>query len=95
MNLDFSPEDLAFRDEVRTFIAQNYPAEVRAKQDAGEELGREDFLAWHRILGEEGRLVHPVLAGGVRRPGLDPDPEVHLRRGAAPAPAPCRSCRSG
>ena len=26
MDLDFSPEDLAFRDEVRAFIDENYPA---------------------------------------------------------------------
>jgi hypothetical protein len=38
VNLDYSPEDLAFRDEVRAFIAAEYPAELRAKQDAGEEL---------------------------------------------------------
>ena len=54
MNLDFSAEDLAFRDEVRTFIEETYPPEVKAKQDSGEELGREDFLAWHRILGARG-----------------------------------------
>ena len=36
MNLDFSPEDLAFRDEVRAFIAENYPDQLRGKQDEGE-----------------------------------------------------------
>jgi alkylation response protein AidB-like acyl-CoA dehydrogenase len=54
MNLDFSPEDLAFRAEVRRFIDENYPAEVRARQESGEELGREDFMSWHRILGAKG-----------------------------------------
>ena len=38
MNLDFSPEDLAFRDEVRAFIAENYPAGLRDKQEEGEEM---------------------------------------------------------
>jgi len=66
MNLDFSPEDLAFRDEVRRFIEENYPAAVRAKQESGEELGREDFLAWHRILGARGwsAPAWPVEYGG-------------------------------
>ena len=50
MDIDFSPEDLAFRDEVRAFIAENYPAELRGKQDEGDELAKEDFLSWHRIL---------------------------------------------
>ena len=32
MNLDFTPEENAFRDEVRTFIRDNYPAELRKAQ---------------------------------------------------------------
>ena len=59
MNLDFSPEDLAFRDEVRAFIAANYPVSLRGKQDEGEELAKEDFLAWHRVLAAKG-WVKPV-----------------------------------
>jgi alkylation response protein AidB-like acyl-CoA dehydrogenase len=54
MNLDFSAEDIAFRDEVRRFIEHEYPADVRARQERGEQLGREDYLAWHRILGRRG-----------------------------------------
>ncbi len=54
MNLDFSADDIAFRDEVRRFIDAYYPPELRAKQERGEELGREDFLSWHRILGARG-----------------------------------------
>jgi alkylation response protein AidB-like acyl-CoA dehydrogenase len=54
MNLDFSADDLAFRDEIRRFIEENYPAELRARQESGEELGREDFMSWHRILGRRG-----------------------------------------
>ena len=53
MNLDFSPEDLAFRDEVRAFIAENYPDQLRGKQDEGEELSKDDFLSWHRTLAAE------------------------------------------
>ncbi len=54
MDLSFSAEDLAFRDEVRAFIAERYPAALRGKQDEGEELSKEDFLSWHRILAEKG-----------------------------------------
>ncbi|HYE45057.1 MAG TPA: acyl-CoA dehydrogenase family protein, partial [Caulobacter sp.] len=54
MNLDFSPEDLAFRDEVRAFVAENYPEHLRAKADEGEELSKEDFLSWHKILARKG-----------------------------------------
>ena len=54
MNLDFSPEENAFRQEVRTFIAENYPAALRGKQDEGEEMKKEDFLSWHKILAKKG-----------------------------------------
>jgi alkylation response protein AidB-like acyl-CoA dehydrogenase len=66
MNLDFSPEDDAFRAEARAFIAESYPAGLRAKQDAREPLGREDFLAWHRILAAKGWVAPgwPVELGG-------------------------------
>ncbi|NBW75335.1 MAG: pimeloyl-CoA dehydrogenase large subunit [Sphingomonadaceae bacterium] len=66
MDIDFSPEDLAFRDEVRTFIAENYPADLRGKQDEGDELSKEDFLSWHRILHKKGWVAPawPVEYGG-------------------------------
>ncbi len=54
MNLDFSPEDVAFREEVRAFIAENYPKDLRAKQESGEPLGRDDYLAWHKVLAKKG-----------------------------------------
>jgi alkylation response protein AidB-like acyl-CoA dehydrogenase len=53
MDLQFSPEDIAFRDEVRAFIAENYPAELRGK-GGREDLSKEDYLAWHKILAKQG-----------------------------------------
>ena len=38
MNLDFTPEENAFRQEVRAFIKENYPPELRAAQDSGAPL---------------------------------------------------------
>ena len=66
MNLDFSPEDLAFRDEVRAFIEQNYPESLRGKQEEGDELGRDDFLSWNKILARKGWVAPgwPVEYGG-------------------------------
>ena len=54
MNLDFSPEDNAFRAEARAFLAENYPKALRDKQERGETLGKEDYLSWHRILAKKG-----------------------------------------
>ncbi|HPF23948.1 MAG: acyl-CoA dehydrogenase family protein [Hyphomonas sp.] len=53
MNLEFSPEEIAFREEVRTFIEENYPKEL-AGAGTREDLSREQFLAWHKILGKKG-----------------------------------------
>lgn len=66
MDMEFSPEDLAFQQEVRDFIAENYPADLRGKQDEGEELSKEDFLAWHKILYKKGWIAPawPVEYGG-------------------------------
>jgi len=54
VHLEFSPEDLAFQQEVRTFIAENYPADPRAKQDQGQETAKEDYLPWHPIRATKG-----------------------------------------
>ncbi|MFT5775600.1 acyl-CoA dehydrogenase family protein [Hyphomonas sp.] len=56
MNLDFSPQEVAFRDEVRTFITENYPKEL-AGVGTREDLTRDEFLAWHKILGKKGWSV--------------------------------------
>ncbi len=71
MDLNFSPADIAFRDEARTFIAENYPAHLKDKVDEGEELSKEDFLSWHRVLGKQGwaGVAWPKEYGG---PGWTP-----------------------
>ena len=66
MHLEFSPEDLAFQQEVRSFIAESYPAPLRGKQDEGDELSKEDFLSWHKVLAKKGWVAPawPVEYGG-------------------------------
>jgi alkylation response protein AidB-like acyl-CoA dehydrogenase len=66
MDMEFSADELAFRDEVRTFIADHYPEHLRGKQDEGEELSKEDFLSWHRVLAKKGWVAPawPVEYGG-------------------------------
>jgi alkylation response protein AidB-like acyl-CoA dehydrogenase len=70
MNLDFTAEEIAFRDEVRRFIADNYPAHLREKFSR-DDRDRDDFLAWHKILGKKGWAAPawPVEYGG---PGWTP-----------------------
>ena len=54
MNLSFSEEDLSFQNEVRSFIADNYPADIKNKMDNGIPLSKEDILTWQRILSKKG-----------------------------------------
>ena len=66
MQLEFSPAEIAFQKEVRTFIAENYPENLRSVQDEGHDLSKEDFLSWHRILAKKGWIAPawPVEYGG-------------------------------
>jgi alkylation response protein AidB-like acyl-CoA dehydrogenase len=66
MDLNFSAEDVAFRDEVRSFIADKYPAGLKSKSEEGEELSKADFLSWHKILAAKGwaGIAWPVEYGG-------------------------------
>jgi hypothetical protein len=56
MELTLSPEDAAFRDEVRAFIADNYPAEMRVP-NPDTDLSKEQMLLWHRILHKRGWIA--------------------------------------
>ncbi|RYG29789.1 MAG: pimeloyl-CoA dehydrogenase large subunit, partial [Burkholderiales bacterium] len=49
MDLSFTPEDIAFRQEVRTWLENDYPAELRGKFSR-DEYSKEDFLLWQRTL---------------------------------------------
>lgn len=66
MDLNLSPEDEAFRVEVRNWIKDNLPEPLRNKVADGYELGREDLLSWHRILAKKGWIAPawPVQWGG-------------------------------
>jgi alkylation response protein AidB-like acyl-CoA dehydrogenase len=50
MDLNYSPEELAFRDEVRDWLSNNLPPELKDKS----HLSREELLRWHRILAKKG-----------------------------------------
>ena len=54
MNLSFSEEDLKFQDEVRSFIAENYPADIKNKMDNGIPVSKDDIQNWQRILSKKG-----------------------------------------
>jgi alkylation response protein AidB-like acyl-CoA dehydrogenase len=54
MRLEFTEEEQAFREEVRAFLREKLPAEIRDKVLNGYELSREDHVLWQRTLHERG-----------------------------------------
>jgi alkylation response protein AidB-like acyl-CoA dehydrogenase len=66
MDLSFSPEDLRFRDEIRAFVARELPPAIKHKMQVGEELSREDYVTWQKIMNAHGYLAPnwPVEHGG-------------------------------
>ena len=66
MDLSYSPEELAFRNEVRAWLAANLPDDIRAKVLGYQHLSKDDFIRWHKILAAQGWSVPhwPVEWGG-------------------------------
>ncbi len=66
MDLNFSAEERAFRDEVRSFLETELPAALSAKVKSGKRLTKDDLETWHAILNKQGWLAEswPVEFGG-------------------------------
>ena len=66
MDLNYSPEESAFRDEVRTWLHEHLPEDLREKVVNYKELSKDDFLRWHKILAQQGWVAPewPVEWGG-------------------------------
>ncbi|MFF0491722.1 acyl-CoA dehydrogenase family protein [Nocardia sp. NPDC004068] len=66
MKLALSPDEVAFRDELRELYRTKIPAEIRDKIKYGRELSRDDIVTSHKILHEHGLAVPnwPVEWGG-------------------------------
>ncbi len=72
MELKLSPKDEAFRDEMRAFMRDNLPAEIRHKVEMGLGLGKSDYVTWQQIVNERGWLAPgwPVEHGGTGWPPI-------------------------
>jgi alkylation response protein AidB-like acyl-CoA dehydrogenase len=66
MDLEFTKEELAFREEVRAFVSEKLPADIRDKIDMGQPLAKEDAVRWQKILHAKGWVAPnwPVEHGG-------------------------------
>jgi hypothetical protein len=50
MDLAFTKEEQAFREEVRQFFRDNVPAETRRKLVEGRHVSKDEMVTWWRIL---------------------------------------------
>jgi pimeloyl-CoA dehydrogenase large subunit len=57
MDLRFTPEESAFRADVRAFMRDELPPSIRTKVAAGRHLSKDDLVAWQRILNAKGWAV--------------------------------------
>ncbi|SEB00550.1 acyl-CoA dehydrogenase family protein [Variovorax sp. YR216] len=66
MDLNFTPAEEAFRDEVRAFLAAKLPQRLSDKVATGKHLTKADMQEWHAILNERGWLANhwPKQYGG-------------------------------
>src|ERR1044072_2109115 len=87
MDLNFSKEQIAFRDEVREFFRAAVPADTRRRLVEGRSLSKDDIVNWQRILNAKGWAVPhwPKEWGGT---GWDPVRQYIFLDEMQQAPAP-------
>jgi pimeloyl-CoA dehydrogenase large subunit len=87
MDLRFTEEELAFRDEVRLFFRQALPESIRRKMIEGKKLDKSDIVTWQRILNARGWAVPdwPLEWGGT---GWTPVKRYIFQEEMQQAPAP-------
>ncbi|MBI2376665.1 MAG: acyl-CoA dehydrogenase family protein [Deltaproteobacteria bacterium] len=70
MDLSFTPEQEAFRSEVRAFIQEAMPPHIRAKAEVDGHFEQSEVMEWHKVLYRRGWVAPnwPKEYGG---PGLD------------------------
>ena len=66
MDLAFTPEEQAFREEIRAWVQAHLPANISHKVHNALRLSRDDMQRWAKILGKNGWLGHgwPKEFGG-------------------------------
>ncbi|NDP41324.1 MAG: pimeloyl-CoA dehydrogenase large subunit [Aromatoleum sp.] len=57
MDLNFSSEELTFRDKVRAWLREHLPGELRDKVVRHASLSHDELLRWHRILADQGWIA--------------------------------------
>src|SRR3954462_2925915 len=89
MRLHLSPEDQAFREEMRTFFTTQVPQSIRDAVAAHRELTKEQFVEAQRVLDAAGLAVPHLPFGGGGRDWTPPQrpiwrEERHVAAGNEP-----------
>jgi len=73
MDLKFSAEEDAFREEVKVFLKEKLTKRLSDKVKAGQRLTKEDYEEWHAVLNERGWLAPswPEEYGGTSWSAID------------------------
>ena len=87
MDLRFTADELAFRDELRTFFRDNLPGDIRERMRLGHAPTKDDTIAWQRILNRRSWAAYswPKEYGG---PGWTPVQRMIFLEENQLAPAP-------
>ena len=66
MDLNYTADDLSFRDTVRTYLEANLPADLQHKVLNHKRLSKDDLIRWHKIVAKQGWVATgwPVEYGG-------------------------------
>ena len=66
MDVNYSKEDMNFREEAQHFFAQELPGELKEKLEKGSPIYKEDQILWQKTLAKKGwaGINWPVEYGG-------------------------------
>src|SRR6266403_4092555 len=87
MDLSFTSEELAFREEVREFFRHALPPDIRGKVVLGQRLSKEELKRWTRILHAKGWAT-PAWSRDWGGTGWSPVKQYIFKEELHMAPAP-------
>jgi alkylation response protein AidB-like acyl-CoA dehydrogenase len=87
MDLRFTDEEIAFREEVRAFFKTALPADIRRKAELGQRVSKPEMLRWVRILHDKGWAT-PSWTPEWGGTGWDPVKQYIFKEELHMAPAP-------
>jgi len=87
MDLSFTPEELAFRQEVREFFLHALPPDIRGKAMLGQRLSKEELKRWTQILYAKGWAT-PAWSRDWGGTGWSPVKQYIFKEELHMAPAP-------